>query len=64
MSELSFFSVLKNNLQCAFCNVKHCRVKYLPERKKYLYSGGTRYVLECKKEKEKEIKAIIRKKHK
>ena len=64
MSNLSFFSVLKNNLQCAFCRVKHCLVKYLPDRKIYTYKNGKRYVIECEKDKDKEIRTMIKKKNK
>lgn len=47
---ISFWSVLKSNLKCAFCKEKNCRVRYYPGRKNYTFCGGTRYVDECKKD--------------
>ena len=46
----SFWSILKSNLKCAFCKEKNCRVRYYPERKRYYFCDGTRYVDECKKD--------------
>lgn len=41
MAKITFFSVLKSNLKCAFCKSRDCTVRYMPERKKtQIYSGG------------------------
>ena len=53
MSNLNFFSVLRSNLKCAFCRNKNCRVRYYPNRKRYQYAGGTRFVDTCQKDIEK-----------
>lgn len=64
MSNVTFFSVLRNNLQCAFCNVKHCQVKYYPDREKFYYIGGNRYRITCEKERDAQIKSILKKEKK
>ena len=61
MAKLTFFSVLKSNLKCAFCKVKNCPVRYMPQRKKVQYYDGTRYVIGCKKDIEAREKAILKK---
>lgn len=62
MNNLSFFSVLRSNLKCAFCKRKDCRVRYYPERKKTQIYDGTRYVDSCSKDREKwEENALKRK---
>lgn len=58
MTKLSFFSVLKSNLKCAFCKKENCTVKYLPERKRIQYYNGSKFVTECEKDKEKRENAI------
>lgn len=50
MVKITFFSVLKNNLECAFCKKKDCPVRYTPERKRVRYCSGTRRVIYCEKE--------------
>ena len=50
MAKLTFFSVLKSNLKCAFCKLKNCPIRYMPENKKNDYDNGTRYVTSCKKD--------------
>ena len=55
MKNMSFWSVLKSNLKCAFCKEKNCRIRYYPTRKKYYVYSGTRYVEECKKDREKKF---------
>lgn len=55
MNNLSFFSVLKSNIKCAFCQYKDCNVRYYPGRKKYYHYGGTRYVSDCKKDRAKRL---------
>lgn len=50
MERLTFFSVLKSNLKCAFCTEKNCRVRYYPNRKKTKIYDGTRYVDSCPKD--------------
>ncbi len=61
MTKLSFFSVLKSNLKCAFCKKENCTVKYLPERKRIQYYNGSKFVIECEKDKEKRENAIFKK---
>ncbi len=61
MTKLSFFSVLKSNLKCAFCKKKNCLVKYFPERKKVQYYNGSKFVTECEKDKEARENAIFKK---
>lgn len=60
MAKLTFFSVIKSNLKCAFCKNKDCPVRYMPQRKKYYYYDGTRYVTRCKKDEEAREKAILK----
>ena len=50
MARLTFFSVLKSNLKCAFCKNKNCPVRYMPQRKRTQYYDGTRYVTRCEKD--------------
>lgn len=59
---ISFWSILKSNLKCAFCKEKNCRVRYYPGRKNYTFFGGTRYVDECKKDVNKRFDRILKKK--
>lgn len=61
MAKLTFFSVLKSNLKCAFCKTKDCPVRYMPERKGYHYYDGTRYVTSCEKDKKAREEAILKK---
>ena len=51
MAKLTFFSVLKSNLKCAFCKKENCPVRYMPQRKKTQIYEGTRYVTRCEKDK-------------
>ncbi|MBO5142194.1 MAG: hypothetical protein J6C46_04235 [Clostridia bacterium] len=48
MKKISFFQVLKNNLECAFCKEKNCPARYYPDKKKRLHYEGTRFILRCK----------------
>ena len=50
MAKLTFFSVLKSNMKCAFCKKENCPVRYMLERKKAQIYDGTRYVTRCKKD--------------
>ena len=50
MRKVSFFRVITSNIKCALCRNKKCNVRYLPERKKYTYASGTRYVFMCEKD--------------
>lgn len=50
MAKLTFFSVLKSNLKCAFCKKENCPVRYMSHRKKTKYYDGTRYVTRCEKD--------------
>ena len=52
MEKLTFFSVLKSNLKCAFCDEKHCHVRYFPKREKTQYYDGRKYVTRCKNDQE------------
>lgn len=50
MAKLTFLSVLKSNLKCAFCKKENCPVRYMPQRKKTQIYNGTRYVRRCEKD--------------
>ena len=43
MAKLTFLSVLKSNLKCAFCKKENCPVRYMPQRKKTQIYNGTYY---------------------
>lgn len=60
MEKVPFWSVLKNNLKCAFCKHKDCRVRYTPDRKKYYYYSGTRFVDACKKDRDKKFARLFK----
>lgn len=49
MKNISFFQVLKNNLECAFCKEKNCTVRFLPRKQKEFFHDGTRIILRCRK---------------
>ena len=61
MTKLTFFSVLKSNLKCAFCKKENCPVRYMPQRKKNQIYEGTRYVTRCEKEQKAHEDAILKK---
>lgn len=52
MFDKTFFRVLKSNLKCAVCEVKHCPVKYYPERQIKHHYEGSRYIIRCEKDEE------------
>ena len=60
MAKLTFFSVLKSNVKCAFCKNKNCPVRYMPQRKKTQYYDGTRYVTRCEKDRKAHEDAILK----
>jgi len=60
MAKLTFFSVLKSNLKCAFYKNKNCPVRYMPQRKKTQYYDGTRYVTRCEKDRKAHEDAILK----
>ena len=60
MAKLTFFSVLKSNLKCAVCKNKDCPVRYYPERKKSQFSGGSKFVTRCEKDKKAHEDRIMR----
>ena len=60
MEKLTFFSVLKSNLKCAFCKNENCPVKYMPRRENYYYYDGTRYVTRCEKDQKALEDAILK----
>ena len=62
MGRLTFFSVLKNNLRCAFCKEKFCRVRYYPNRMKIQIYEGRRYVDSCPKDRDKRWKEMLHRK--
>ena len=61
MAKLTFFSVLKSNLKCAFCKIENCPVRYMPHRKKNQYYEGTRYVTRCEKDRREIENEILKK---
>lgn len=61
MAKLTFFSVLKSNLKCAFCKKENCPVRYMPQRKKTQIYEGTRYVTRCEKDQKTHEHAILKK---
>ena len=50
MKQEGFFRVMLSNMKCAFCKNKKCKVRFLPERKKYTWVGGSRVVTYCEKD--------------
>ena len=50
MAKLTFLSVLKSNLKCAFCKKENFPVRYMPQREKTQIYNGTRYVRRCEKD--------------
>lgn len=62
MAQISFFRILKSNVKCALCKNKNCPVRFFPERKQYQYYDGTRYVIECEKDKKAREDSIIKEK--
>ncbi len=50
MAKLTFFSVFKSNLKCAFCKIEKCPVRYMPQRKKTQYYDGILLVTRCEKD--------------
>ena len=55
MKKRNFWSVLKNNIECAFCKYqKDCPMQYYPDHK---LRYGARYI-SCEKEKQKRIKKL------
>ena len=61
MTKLTFFNVLKSNLKCFLCKNRNCSLRYIPQRKKEQYHGGTKYVTRCEKDKKKRENAICKK---
>ena len=62
MKNMSFWSIFKSNLKCAFCKYKNCRLRYYPGRKKYYFCDGTRYVDECQKDRDKRFDKAFKRK--
>ena len=60
MAKLTFFSFVKNNLQCALCKKENCPIKYMPERKKTQIYDGTRYITKCEKDEKAREDAILK----
>lgn len=60
MAKLTFFSVLKSNLKCAFCKDENCPVRYMPERKRTQFYDGTKYVTRCEKDKKAYFEASLK----
>ena len=60
-NRVSFFKVLKNNLQCAFCKEEKCYARYMPEKQQTWRCGGNIYGASCKKDREKQLNRMIRK---
>lgn len=60
MARLTFLSVLKSNLKCAFCKNKNCPVRYMPQRKITQYYDGTSYVTRCEKDRKAREDAILK----
>ena len=49
--KLTFFQVLKNTLQCAFCKEKDCPAKYQPDREVMVARwSGSYHPVGCSKE--------------
>ena len=61
MAKLTFLSVLKSNLKCAFCKKENCPVRYMPQREKTQIYNGTRYVRRCEKDQKACEDAILKK---
>ncbi len=61
MEKLTFFSVLKSNLKCAFCKNKNCCVRYMPQRQIIESYEGSRFFTICDKDKKAREKNILKK---
>ena len=62
MKRTSFLGVIFSNIKCGLCKKKNCKVRYLPERKRYTYAGGTRYVTYCEKDWDKRMNKVFNRK--
>ena len=60
MFDKTFFLVLKSNLKCAVCEVKHCPVKYYPERQLKQRVDGSRYIIQCEKDQKKYVEDSLK----
>lgn len=58
MSKTTFFSVIKGNIECAFCKRKNCPLRYYPNHKKIV--GGS--IIGCNKDFEKRSKKSLKRK--
>lgn len=61
MTKLTFFSVLKSNLKCAFCKNVNCPIRYMPHREKTYIYNASRCVTKCEKDR-KSLKNEVSKK--
>ena len=60
MAKITFFSVLKSNLKCAFCKKENCPVRYMPQRKKTQIYDGLQYVARCEKDEKAREDAMLK----
>ncbi len=60
MAKITFFSVLKSNLKCAFCKKENCPVRYMPQRKKTRIYDGLQYVTRCEKDEKAREDAMLK----
>ena len=49
MAKLTFLSVLKSNLKCAFCKNENCPVRYMPKGKKLSFTMVQNMLQDVKK---------------
>ena len=61
MAKLTFFSVFKSNLKCAFCKIENCPVRYMPQRKQIQFYDGRRFGIICEKDRKAREDAILKK---
>lgn len=59
MSKTTLFSVIKGNIECAFCKEKNCPLRYYPNHERII--GGSKKQ-GCKKDFEKRSKKVLKKK--
>lgn len=58
MGKTTLFSVIKGNIECAFCKEKKCALRYQPNHTQIL--GGSR--VSCNKDFEKRFKKAFKRK--
>ena len=58
MGKTTLFSVIKGNIECAFCKKENCPLRYYPDHTQIV--GGSR--IGCEKDSEKQLKKAFKRK--